>query len=486
MSPGGITDLDFGDPVDAVNRVAGPAERRQRRQRRGRRPRGHVPRRLQRDVELRRRGGRRRGGVRRRWRSLSPTIDAIFNGHTHQKYVFDQPVTGGDRPTRPMVQTGSVRRQRRPDRAHLRQGHRQGRPSYTASNTARVTTSDADLITQYPVLQQVKNTVDAALANAKVVGDQPVGKISADVTTAYKGGAYTEREVRRWRARRARQGVDTGRPGRQRAARRHPRRRRARPTSASSTRAACGPSCCTPGSPAANPANTDGVVSYAEANNVLPFVNNVWLVQLTGAQLKAVLEQQWQPSGADRPYLHLGLSDNVRVTQKPGNPVGKRITSVLVNGVKTQPKKTYTVSTFSFLGQGGDNFTAFKAGKAKDTGLVDRDVWISYLKGAGTVSPDFARQQTEVSNMPTQRQAEQAVPLPGRQPRPDVAGQPAEHRGGRVRDHAGQEQAGPGEARRVPGQERPGEAQLPHPRHPLLAAVGRRRAERHGRRHLPR
>ena len=30
----------------------------------------------------------------------------IFNGHTHQKYVFDQPVTGGDRPTRPMVQTG--------------------------------------------------------------------------------------------------------------------------------------------------------------------------------------------------------------------------------------------------------------------------------------------------------------------------------------------------------------------------------------------
>ena len=36
------------------------------------------------------------------------------------------------------------------------------------------------------------------------------------------------------------------------------------------------------GEPAANPANTDGVVTYAEANNVLPFVNNIWLVQLTG------------------------------------------------------------------------------------------------------------------------------------------------------------------------------------------------------------
>ena len=270
----------------------------------------------------------------------------------------------------------------------------------TASNTGRVTTSDADLITQYPVLQQVKNTVDAALANAKVVGDQPVGKVAADVTTAYKGGAYAngkyaggERDERGKEstlgdlvANALRDGIpatqgkaDIGivNPGGLRA------------------------ELLYAGDPAANPANTDGVVSYAEANNVLPFVNNVWLVQLTGAQIKAVLEQQWQPAGADRPYLHLGLSDNVRVTQKPGNPVGKRITSVLVDGVKTQPKKTYTVSTFSFLGQGGDNFTAFKAGKAKDTGLVDRDVWISYLKGAGTIPPDFARQQTEVSNLPT-------------------------------------------------------------------------------------
>ncbi len=39
--------------------------------------------------------------------NLNPHIDAIFNGHTHQKYVYDQPVTGGDQPTRPIVQTGS-------------------------------------------------------------------------------------------------------------------------------------------------------------------------------------------------------------------------------------------------------------------------------------------------------------------------------------------------------------------------------------------
>ena len=149
------------------------------------------------------------------------------------------------------------------------------------------------------------------------------------------------------------------------------------------------------GSTATNPANTDGTVTYAEANAVLPFVNNIWLVQLTGRQLKSVLEQQWQPAGAQRPYLALGLSDNVRVTQDASKPVGSRITDVLVNGVPLDNAKTYTVSTFSFLGTGGDNFTAFKDGKAKDTGLVDRDLWIGYLKSAGTVAPDFARQQVQ-------------------------------------------------------------------------------------------
>ena len=153
------------------------------------------------------------------------------------------------------------------------------------------------------------------------------------------------------------------------------------------------------GSTATNPANTDGTVTYAEANAVLPFVNNIWLVQLTGRQLKSVLEQQWQPAGAQRPYLALGLSDNVRVTQDASKPVGSRITDVLVNGVPLDNAKTYTVSTFSFLGTGGDNFTAFKDGKAKDTGLVDRDLWIGYLKSAGTVAPDFARQQVQAKNM---------------------------------------------------------------------------------------
>ena len=248
------------------------------------------------------------------------------------------------------------------------------------------------------MLAQVKNTVDAALANAKVVGDQPVGKISGDITTSFKGGSYVagkyaggERDVREQESTLGDLVANALRDGIPAA--------QGKPDIGIVNPGGLRDELYYAGQPATNPANTDGVVTYAEANQVLPFVNNVWLVQVTGAQLKQVLEQQWQPAGADRTFLALGLSDNVRVTQDASKPIGKRITSVIVNGQVIDSKKTYTVSTFSFLGQGGDNFTAFKGGKPKDTGLVDRDVWISYLQKAGTIAPDFARQQVAEKNL---------------------------------------------------------------------------------------
>ncbi len=395
VSPGGISTLDFGDPVQAVNRVAAQLSD-------GNDANGEA------DVLVATfHAGTNvttgygdalaAGGEFADMANLDPHIDAIFNGHTHRAYVYDQPVTGGDRPTRPMVQTGQY-------------GQNVGQIVLTydtatgkviaseASNTPRLETSDAELITQFPELQAVKNTVDQAKANAKAVGDQPVGKISADITTAFSGGKYVK--GRYTGGERDERGLEStlgdlvanalrdGLPANQGKADLgivNPGGLRAELEYA--------------GQPADNPANTNGVVTYAEANSVLPFVNNVWLVTLTGAQIKQVLEQQWQPAGADRPFLALGLSDNVRVTQDPSRPAGKRITSVVVDGRLIDSKKSYTVSTFAFLGEGGDNFTAFTGGKAKDTGLVDRDLWISYLKSAGTISPDFARQQVVATNM---------------------------------------------------------------------------------------
>ncbi len=67
---------------------------------------------------------------------------------------------------------------------------------------------------------------------------------------------------------------------------------------------------------------------------MLPFVNNVWLVQLTGAQIKSVLEQQWQPAGSAAGFLALDSRTTSGSPRTPTKPVGQRITSVLVNGTK--------------------------------------------------------------------------------------------------------------------------------------------------------
>ena len=59
------------------------------------------------------------------------------------------------------------------------------------------------------------------------------------------------------------------------------------------------------------------------------------------------------------------------------------------------------MSTPSFLAAGGDQFTAFNEGTNKDTGLLDRDLWITYLKANKPLSPDFAREQVYVQGLPT-------------------------------------------------------------------------------------
>ena len=401
VSPGGIADLEFGNAVDAVNRVA-------RRLSDGDPDNGEA----ELIVASFHAGAQQgagsdyqtelaKGGEFAEMASLVPAVDVILNGHTHQAYAWDAPVPGDPGRTRPILQTGQYAEN--VGQVDLTVDPETGEvTAYAARNVARLTTPDEELVAAYPRVAQVKQIVDAALERAAEIGNQPVGEVTDDVTRAFANGSFVDG---RWvappprtedRAAESSLGdlvadalraeipagigaADLGivNPGGLRA------------------------DLLYAGDTSSNPANTDGVVTYAEANSVLPFVNNIWLVDLTGAELRAVLEQQWQPAGASRPFLQLGLSDNVQVTLDPSEPQGSRVTSLLVDGAPVDPEATYTVSTFSFLATGGDNFTAFTAGDARDTGLVDRDLWIGYLREAGAVAPDFARQQVYETGLPS-------------------------------------------------------------------------------------
>ncbi len=317
-------------------------------------------------------------------------VDAIFTGHTHKQYVWDAPVPGVANRTRPVVQTGSYGEN--VGQVQLKVDPATGDVvSYTAGNVKRTTADDAALVSQFPRVAAVKTIVDDALAKAAALGNQPVASVTADITTAFSGSSRDDRanestlgnlvadallaQVSQLEA-----GADLGLV--------NPGGLRNELYYAGSTGADAD-------------VNKDGVITFAEANAVLPFNNTLSSVALKGSSLKKVLEQQWQRNAdgtvPSRSYLQLGTSENVRYTYDASRPEGERITSVTIDGQPLDLDRTYKVATFSFLGAGGDNFRAFTEGTNTDTGLQDYSAWMDYLAVESPVAPDFKRHAIEVS-----------------------------------------------------------------------------------------
>lgn len=151
---------------------------------------------------------------------------------------------------------------------------------------------------------------------------------------------------------------------------------------------------------------TAGTVTFKQAATILPFANTLMTTDLTGAQFKTMLEQQWQRDAAGlvpaRPFLALSLSDNVHWTFDESRPEGDRVTSVTIDGKPLDPTATYTVGSGSFLIAGGDNFRVIAEGKnSKDSGWTDLDAWTAWLKKKTTITPDYAKLGVELSGLDT-------------------------------------------------------------------------------------
>ncbi|MEO5609366.1 MAG: bifunctional metallophosphatase/5'-nucleotidase [Ornithinibacter sp.] len=130
-------------------------------------------------------------------------------------------------------------------------------------------------------------------------------------------------------------------------------------------------------------AEESGQITYAEAYDVAPFGNLLVSMDLTGAQLKAVLEQQYvlnRPGGRDK--LGLGVSKGFSYTWDPSAPTGSKVVagSMTLNGAPIGMSTTYRVSTLNFLANGGDSFTAFSAGTNLLGGAEDLANLVAYLE----------------------------------------------------------------------------------------------------------
>ena len=400
VSPAGVAGLTFGDPVAAVNRVAdlltdGSGDEAdiivaEYHDGAG----AGVPDGSSLAQEL-----AAGGQFARIVNETSAKVDAIFTGHTHKVYAWDGQVPGAAAGvTRPILQTGSYGERIGKIVLSIDIGG-VGRPvtTYTAANVDRVSTADATLIGLYPKVSTVNGIVTAALANAATVGNVAIGSVTKDITTAYSGGSVASGTyVGGSRDDRAKESTLSNLVADSMVA-----------TLSDPARGSAEIGVVNPGG-LRNELfrGSDTVITYAEANAVLPFVNNLNTITLTGAQFKTLLEQQWQrlPNGTvpSRPYLQLGLSSNVSYTYDASLPEGSRITSITVGGAPIDPARGYRIGTFSFLVEGGDNFHVFKAGTdRRDSGLIDRDAWIDYLTDNAPVSPSFARRSAAVTNLPT-------------------------------------------------------------------------------------
>lgn len=123
-----------------------------------------------------------------------------------------------------------------------------------------------------------------------------------------------------------------------------------------------------------------GPATWGELFTIQPFGNSLVKMDLTGAQVKALLEQQWGPPqpAAGRILKTSGLV----YTWDSTAPAGSRVVEIRKGGALIDPAATYTVTCNSFLSSGGDNFTVFNAGANKVGGPVDLDALIAYVQAA--------------------------------------------------------------------------------------------------------
>jgi 5'-nucleotidase len=135
-----------------------------------------------------------------------------------------------------------------------------------------------------------------------------------------------------------------------------------------------------------------GQVTYGEAFAVQPFSNNLVTLTVTGAQLKTMLEQQWQLVGGVEKANVLQVSQGFSYAWDSARPLGDRVdgASITLNGAPVQGTASYRITVNAFLADGGDGFAVLKSGTDRMGGALDVDALTSYLGAHSPLAPPAA------------------------------------------------------------------------------------------------
>ena len=396
VSPDGIKGVTFGDPVEAVNKVAAELTASKAADviiasyHEGA-PNSDVPLATNEETEV----------FRHIVQDTAPEVDAIFNAHSHREYAYDAP-NGAS--TRPVIQAGQY-------------AENIAQVALTVDASGNVTKSDSSVVPTLeavpaalesdPRIAEVRKIRDAAVAEADVLGAEVVGTQTGDLSRGkeYEPGTLVVAEdgttsggVVKTADNRADESSLGGIVSQSML------------ESVASTGRDVDAAIMNPGGLRADLLDNDGQITYKEAATVLPFANNLSVVSLKGVDLKNVLEEQWQLTASgevpSRPYLQLGLSDNFSYIFDSSRPRMERIVGLSINDEPVKPDETYNIVMPTFLAAGGDNFHSLNNNVGvQDTGLIDLDAFVSWIRSETAaspegVTPDVKRNGIEIIGLP--------------------------------------------------------------------------------------
>jgi 5'-nucleotidase / UDP-sugar diphosphatase len=130
------------------------------------------------------------------------------------------------------------------------------------------------------------------------------------------------------------------------------------------------------------------VLTRRDIQSELPFGNKTILIEISGADLRAALENgvsAVEEGGGRFPHVS-GLTFSYDASK----PAGERVAEVLVNGAPLDDAATLKLATNDFVGKGGDGYTVFidqpRIIDANAASLMAGQV-IDHIAAAGTIAP---------------------------------------------------------------------------------------------------
>ncbi len=369
VTPKGIEGLEFTDPAEAVERVIDEEDEVQN---------------ADAIVVLTHDGGSNKDAVESTATDFGQfaqemadrgDVAAIFSGHTHTLYEAD--VDG-----MPVIQTGSYGENL--GKITLTFEDEDGDWEFAGAASDMISLAGYDVPDDNEIVTSVRGIVEDAVAEAEEIGETVIGEAGADLLRA----THTDPE--------------TGTEGENRGGESTISNLIADAQLWGVADQGSVPEEELPKIAFMNPGGvrtdiTEGDVNYKQAASVQPFANTLETFDLTGAQIKQVLEEQWQPDGVSRPFLKLGVNEEFFYTYDPEAPRDERVTQMFLDGEPIVLDETYRVVANNFLASGGDNFFTLGEGSDyADTGLVDLQAFVKYFESNDVVNPDYRQRAVGV------------------------------------------------------------------------------------------